>query len=64
MTQCSRAAPSDSHADAVLSERLGYKASKPLRLSTYDVMTSVLHVAPGAVTPFAGVLTWERPPLV
>jgi hypothetical protein len=38
----------------VLSERLGFKPSKPLRLAQYDVMTSVLRVAPGSVTPFAG----------
>jgi hypothetical protein len=41
-------------ASAVLSERLGFKASKPLRLTPYDVMTRELRVAPGAVTPFAG----------
>jgi hypothetical protein len=40
----------------VLSERLGFKASKPLRLTPYDVMTRELRVAPGAVTPFAGAL--------
>jgi Ala-tRNA(Pro) deacylase len=39
----------------VLSERLGFKPSKPLRLSPYDVMTRILKVAPGAVTPFAVV---------
>ena len=39
----------------MLSERLGFKPSKPLRLSPYDVMTSILKVSPGAVTPFAVV---------
>lgn len=36
-----------------LSERCGVAKSKLLRLTTYDVMTSVLKVAPGSVTPFA-----------
>ena len=37
----------------ILSERLGFKKSDPLRLAPYDVMTSVLRVDPGSVTPFA-----------
>jgi hypothetical protein len=45
----------------VLSERLGFKASKPLRLAPYDVMTAALHVAPGAVTPFAGAPRFVLP---
>jgi len=36
-----------------LSERCGVAKSKPLRLTSYDVMTSVLKVSPGSVTPFA-----------
>ena len=37
----------------VLSERCGVSKAKPLRLTTYEVMTEVLKVAPGSVTPFA-----------
>jgi Ala-tRNA(Pro) deacylase len=37
----------------VLSERCGVAKSKPLRLTTYEVMTAVLKVSPGSVTPFA-----------
>jgi len=36
-----------------LSTRLGFKASKPLRLSSYEVMSEQLGVLPGSVTPFA-----------
>ena len=41
----------------VLSERCGVSKAKPLRLTTYEVMTEVLKVAPGSVTPFAVINT-------
>jgi Ala-tRNA(Pro) deacylase len=40
-----------------LSERCGVAKSKPLRLTTYEVMSAVLKVAPGSVTPFAVINT-------